>query len=568
MKVPTYQSQTQITPKTGASSLSVQASPSNVSMGLAAQTDLFSSLQQTSFKFLEMETKMTRNAELAAAENALDYEMSNLTLAALNDRNPNTMIENWNTGSTKLFAQISNNISDPVVKRSFDTKAKDTIFSKRLSILKQARLQRIANAKGVYTEKLYNLKRMAALGNASEREQANLEIFGREEGLDFLGEKQSAIPSIFDKAFSSGLITKSEAIKGEIDARGEIEGFGVYNDLSAAAVSGDPLQADAIIRNLDNPAKYPNIFGAERNALLKKAISLKESLQKDQIAKAKADQTNAAKELKTTQDNTERDIILRIEESKRPSSSMSNFDGPPAMPSIEELKTKFEKGHLRKEQYEGLVKKIRTGGNDYSNGQVVIDHIDTIEDAQDPTELEAIRSEILADYVDDGILISEADYKMLNDRINTKLGNTKLDKRIKAERTNLKLLLTVNDEGGLMARFGNVEETLGMQNAAIDALRTYDQLIADGTDPTEAYKYLADNWNAGVLGDNKDFRHLSLSPFVSNLLTGEFAPGNLTPERVAKLKEKITNSVQLHPNAKVYEMETLDYFLQYLRQRQ
>ena len=568
MKVPTYQSQTQITPKTGAGSLSVQASPSNVSMGLAAQTDLFSSLQQTSFKFLEMETKMTRNAELAAAENALDYEMANLTLAALNDTNPNTMIENWNTGSTKLFAQISNNIDDPVVKRSFDTKAKDTIFSKRLSILKQARLQRIANAKGVYTEKLYNLKRMAALGNPSEREQANLEIFGREEGLDFLGEKQSAIPSIFDKAFSSGLITKSEAIKGEMDARGEIEGFGVYNDLSAAAVSGDPLQADAIIRNLDNPAKYPNIFGAERNALLKKAISLKESLQKDQIAKAKADQTNAAKELKTTQNNTEREFILRIEESKRPSSSISNFDGPPAMPSIEELNTKFEKGHLRKEQYEGLVKKITTGGNDYSNGRVVIDHIESIEGAEEPAELEAIREEIFADYRDDGILISDADYKMLNDRINTKLGDTKLDQRIKAERTNLKLLMTVNEEGGTMARFGDIEETLGMQNAAIDALRTYDQLIADGTDPTEAYKYLADNWNAGVMGTNKDFRHLALSPFVSNLLTGEFAPENLTPERVAKIKTKIRDSVQLHPNAKVYEMETLDYFLQYLRQRQ
>lgn len=49
---------------------------------------------------------------------------------------------------------------------------------------------------------------------------------------------------------------------------------------------------------------------------------------------------------------------------------------------------------------------------------------------------------------------------MLNDRINTKLGNTKLDKRIKAERTNLKLLLTVNEEGGLMAKFGEIEETL------------------------------------------------------------------------------------------------------------
>ena len=53
MKVPTYQSQTQITPKTGAGSLSVQASPSNVSMGLAAQTDLFSSYSKQVLSFLK-----------------------------------------------------------------------------------------------------------------------------------------------------------------------------------------------------------------------------------------------------------------------------------------------------------------------------------------------------------------------------------------------------------------------------------------------------------------------------------------------------------------------------------
>ena len=60
MKVPTYQSQPLMTPKTGASSLSVQASPSNVALGVAAQGDLFSQLQGTSFKFLEMETKLTQ----------------------------------------------------------------------------------------------------------------------------------------------------------------------------------------------------------------------------------------------------------------------------------------------------------------------------------------------------------------------------------------------------------------------------------------------------------------------------------------------------------------------------
>ena len=138
MKVPTYTSQSLQTAKTGAGSFSVQASPANTAMGFAAQGEFLSQLQGTSLKFLEMETKMQRQTELSQAENALDFEMQNLTMAALNNTNPTSMMDNWNRGTAKLYSNISMKIEDPVVRRAFVSKAKDTILQKRLSVMKTA----------------------------------------------------------------------------------------------------------------------------------------------------------------------------------------------------------------------------------------------------------------------------------------------------------------------------------------------------------------------------------------------------------------------------------------------
>ena len=112
MKVPTYQAQSQQTPKTGAGTFSVAASPTNVSMGLAAQGDLFQQLQGTSLKFLEAETRVQRSTELSQAENALAFKMQDITLAALNDTNPNSMLSNWNASTTRLYNDIALNIND------------------------------------------------------------------------------------------------------------------------------------------------------------------------------------------------------------------------------------------------------------------------------------------------------------------------------------------------------------------------------------------------------------------------------------------------------------------------
>ena len=563
MKVPTYQSQTLMTPKTGASSLSVQASPSNVAMGVAAQGDLFSQLQGTSFKFLEMETKMTRQSELAAAENALDLYMGNLTMAAAQDQNPNSMIKNWNAGTTKLFNSLSMKIDDPVVRRAFDTKAKDKIFSSRLSILKSARAKRIAIGLGNHTEKVYNLKKRAATGNAAEVAQAELELFGREATIDDFGNKVPAIPSMFERAFNAGLITKTKQIEQEIKAKGDIQGFEIHNDLSSAAVSGDPSQAEAIIRNLDNPAKYPDIFGKERTTLLNKAISLKESLQKDQIAKDNAATKANDKETKNRQRATEKDYILKIMESRNPSSDSSDsFMGPPEMPTIEQVQASFDKNDLTKTQFDGLVKKIKSGGVETSDARVVMELRSDIDDATSDAELETIRDEIDATYLQDGDPLSDADHLALINRINSKLGNTELDAKSKVQKNNLKLLLKIDDTGGFKSAYiSDAKEHFGLQEAAIDALNTFDK----GTDPEEAYKYVAGNWKATLFSDKEGqrFGNLALAPFTSNLIKGMGNPKDWNVDQISKLKKKIMDTPSLPPNAKVFEKETLDLLIEY-----
>ena len=420
---------------------------------------------------------------------------------------------------------------------------------------------------GNHTEKVYNLKKRAATGNAAEVAQAELELFGREATIDDFGNKVPAIPSIFERAFNAGLITKTNQIEQEIKAKGDIQGFEIHNDLSSAAVSGDPAQAEAIIRNLDNPAKYPDIFGKERTTLLNKAISLKESLQKDQIAKDNAATKAHDKETKKRQRATEKDYILKIMESRNPSSDSSDsFMGPPEMPTIEQVQASYDENDLTKTQFEGLLKKIKSGGVETSDARVVMELRSDIDEATSDAELETIRDEIDATYLQDGDPLSDADHLALINRINSKLGNTELDAKSKVQKNNLKLLLKIDDTGGFKSPYiSDAKENFGLQEAAIDALNTFDKLIDQGTDPEEAYKYVAGNWKATLFSDKEGqrFGNLALAPFTSNLIKGMGNPKDWSVDQISNLKSKIMDTPFLPPNAKVFEKETLDLLIEY-----
>ena len=417
MKVPTYQAQSQQTPKTGAGTFSVAASPTNISRGLAAQGDLFAQLQGTSLKFLEAETRVQRATELSQAENAFDFQMQNVTMKALEDTNPNSMLSNWNASTTDLYNNIALNINDPVVKRQFVAKAQNSILAKRLSVLKTARAKRIENARAEKDIEIYRLKKTIATGNPTEREAAKVALFGREKGIDnFTGDTLPRVPSIYERMANAGLLSATEKVTLELDAKGDIQNMEISQDMTAARVSGNPLHAQAIIDNLQDPSNYPDLFGEERDQLIKDAIALRDAQTTDMVAQEKAkialDNAKATKKKEETFD----DFILRIDQSKLQANRAEGITPP----TLSEIEKSYQEGNLKYERYKILKDKIETGDLESSNSVMVQEFVNKIDLAGSDAELEGIRGEIdaAAEMLDSGTMTT------LKTRIKERKGNT------------------------------------------------------------------------------------------------------------------------------------------------
>ena len=550
MKVPTYQAQSQQTPKTGAGTFSVAASPTNISRGLAAQGDLFAQLQGTSLKFLETETRVQRATELSQAENAFDFQMQSVTMKALEDTNPNSMLSNWNTSTTDLYNNIALNINDPVVKRQFIAKAQNSILAKRLSVLKTARARRIENAKAEKDIEIYRLKKTIATGNATEREAAKVALFGREKGIDnFTGDTLPRVPSIYERMANAGLISATEKVTAEFDAKGDIQNMEISQDMTAARVSGNPLHAQAIIDNLQDPSNYPDLFGEERDQLIKDAIALRDAQTTDLVAQEKAkialDNAKATKKKEETFD----DFILRIDQSKLQANRAEGITPP----TLSEIEKSYQDGNLKYERYKILKDKIETGDLESSNSVMVQEFVNKIDLAGSDAELEGIRGEIdaAAEMLDSGTMTT------LKTRIKERKGNTPRSIEIVKAKTDLRAVLGVS--GGI-----DNEERAILRLAAMDALNTYDDLVAKGGDPRAIANYLAQGYYSNLTFAD-DFPNLALAPSIMERAMDMMGNKNtLSPGEVNQLNQMITVDERLTPNMKAEERRTLKLYVEHL----
>jgi hypothetical protein len=550
MKVPTYQAQSQQTPKTGAGTFSVAASPTNISRGLAAQGDLFAQLQGTSLKFLETETRVQRATELSQAENAFDFQMQSVTMKALEDTNPNSMLSNWNTSTTDLYNNIALNINDPVVKRQFIAKAQNSILAKRLSVLKTARARRIENAKAEKDIEIYRLKKTIATGNATEREAAKVALFGREKGIDnFTGDTLPRVPSIYERMANAGLISATEKVTAELDAKGDIQNMEISQDMTAARVSGNPLHAQAIIDNLQDPSNYPDLFGEERDQLIKDAIALRDAQTTDLVAQEKAkialDNAKATKKKEETFD----DFILRIDQSKLQANRAEGITPP----TLSEIEKSYQDGNLKYERYKILKDKIETGDLESSNSVMVQEFVNKIDLAGSDAELEGIRGEIdaAAEMLDSGTMTT------LKTRIKERKGNTPRSIEIVKAKTDLRAVLGVS--GGI-----DNEERAILRLAAMDALNTYDDLVAKGGDPRAIANYLAQGYYSNLTFAD-DFPNLALAPSIMERAMDMMGNKNtLSPGEVNQLNQMITVDERLTPNMKAEERRTLKLYVEHL----
>ena len=424
-----------VTNRTGQTPLRVQANVGAATAAISAQGDLFQQAQRTSMTFLEQETKLQRATELAALENNFAARLQEHNLAAMDNQNPTSMMTNWNESVKRTLNDLGRDISDPVVRRRFIASASNDILAGRLNIMKQARANRIDQSKATYLKKIDTLKKLAYNGNSVERMKAMRELYGSP-GVD-TGDaafRSDPVVGVFQQMENLGLISAAKRVELEMDTRVEMESGEIYQDLSAAAVSGNADHADAIVDNLANPDQYPNIVGSARNTLLNKAIALRDSLTDDTIAKKKAALELASKERVETQKATNADMLLRLMEEI---DNEGSFEGQRV--TVAEIDEAFADRKLNATDYKALKKLRLEGGPTMSDANVMFDIRQQISQATSKADLESIRED-LPNYIENKIL-TPGDAVIISNELQQQEARTPKAIRIKEERKNLMRVL-------------------------------------------------------------------------------------------------------------------------------
>ena len=549
MKVPTYTAQSDVTNRTGQTPLRVQANVGAATAAISAQGDLFQQAQRTSMQFLEQETKLQRATELAALENQFTARLQEHNLAAMDNQNPTSMMTNWNESVKRTLNDLGRDISDPVVRKRFIASASNDILTGRLNIMKQARANRIDQSKATYLQKIDRLKKLAYNGNSIERMKAMRELYGSP-AID-TGDaafKSPAVTGVFQEMENLGLVSAAGRVKLEMDTRVEMESGEIYQDLSAAAVSGNPAHADAIVDNLANPSQYPNIVGSARNTLLNKAITLRDSLTDDTIARKKKELELASKQRVETQKAKNADFLLRL---SMELDNEGSYEGKRV--TVADIDKAFADRELNATDYKALKKLRLEGGPTMSDANVMFDVRQQISNATSKADLNDIRND-LPNYLENKIL-TPGDANTLLNEIEQQEARTPRAIRVKEERKNLMRVLGVNIDG---SGFFNQEIAVGTKMAINDALRTYDDMVANhDVNPTEAYTYLANNFTKQkeFSSDFETANFLAPTSFILKEIK-MLPPGPIDPQKMLNLVDQINES-NLSPRMQHEEMQTL-----------
>ncbi len=546
MKVPTYKVQSFQTPKTGQTMLNVQANVNAATQAIAAQGELFKTASNISLDFLRAETKMQRATELADLENKFVSQMQGHSLKALDNKNPTAMLASWDASSKRTINDLSRGISDPVVKKRFLASAANTVTSSRGNIMKLARSNRIDQSKAVHLEKIRVLKKQITHGNPLEKMQAMRELFGTpgDPNPDF---GSPAMPSIFQKMENLGLISAAGRVALEAETRVGVESSDIYQDLSAAAISGNPAHADEIVNNLASPDRYPNITGSARNSLLNKALNLRDSLTSDQLTKKKNALALAKAQRTETQRETNIDFLSKL---SKELDNPNTFEGEPV--TLEQLTTALEKNDLSAKDFNALKAIRMADAPTKSNPDLMFMLNNQIDNATSDADLEVIREDI-PNYITNKQL-STTDALSIISEIQEQKAKTPRALAIKSERKNLMRVLGVNIDGIIV----DSAATIGQKEAINDALQTYDDLVKKhNVNPREAYSYLTSNFrNQQKFNDIfKEAGILSPNSLIFDDIMG-LPQGPIDPLVVRRLVEKINNS-GLAPRFQFEEMKTL-----------
>ena len=560
MRVPTYQSQTELTGKISAQPFSVRADPGALSATGRAVSALGNEVQKQGNDFTRLILNEQRDTELRQAQ--MDYKtgLSDIKLASLS-ASPSVITGDGPKGfealAAKLQTKINNGLTDSVVQKRFKLAAADATTNAYITVKQQARNRQIDAAAATKLRYAETLEKQAVYGNATERNEALNELYGP------VNEKTGLRDgvSFYARMAGGGLISQSAALQYEQKSRQTVARYEVEAKIIAADNVGtdSPLtaeyQAGLLVTELKDPKNYPDLDPMTRLAYQQKAINLEQAYATKVIAaaeKANSSGTAAATALRKKNEGVMLAKLFTYQEE----------GSRTAKPSIDDVITAVDNGDISTEFAKFAFNALNSTDAPADNQSIVADFTNSIVTATTTEQLDNLRDQIIGQGGENGTVTLDTQESLLR-FINQQESNTTEAKAIKEYKKQLSSLTLGGRSENMFASLDDPS-----MNRHIDTHLTFFELVNDALNPMapkDAFNTVKEQFLAAK---NLELPFLTGSPIIQDafpsILGAEEGMARadffnaLTPQMIQTAKNKLNQDITLTRIQKTFDNETID----------
>ena len=560
MRVPTYQSQTELTGNVPGQRFTVSANPGALSQTAKAFSGLGAQIQKEGTDFYNRLLSEQRDTELKQAQMDYKEELGSLKLASLS-ASPSVITGDGPKGfealAAKLQTKINNGLTDSVVQKRFKLAAADATTNAYITVKQQARNRQIDAAAATKLRYAETLEKQAVYGNATERNEALNELYGpvnKKTGL------RDGV-SFYKRMAGGGLITQSAGFQYEQKSRQTIDRY----NIEAAIISADnvgtdsPLtaeyQAGLLVQELMDPKNYPDLDPMTRLAYQQKAINLEQAYATKVIAaaeKANSSGTAAATALRKKNEGVMLAKLFTYQEE----------GSRTAKPSIDDVITAVDNGDISTEFAKFAFNALNSTDAPADNQSIVSDFTNSIVTATTTEQLDNLRDQIIGQGGENGTVTLDTQESLLR-FINQQESNTTEAKAIKEYKKQLSSLTLGGRSENMFASLDDPS-----MNRHIDTHLTFFELVNDALNPMapkDAFNTVKEQFLAAK---NLELPFLTGSPIIQDafpsILGAEEGMARadffnaLTPQMIQTAKNKLNQDITLTRIQKTFDNETID----------
>ena len=313
MKVPVYNSQTQMATPQGASRLTTQASPGALSQDSRALASFGEELANQSMDLYSRMLTEKRQTELNEAEVNLATQLADLELQTQSE-SPSVVMgkgpKSFKSRAQLLVSKLAIGLDDSVVSKRFKNRSLATLTNASITVNKEARRRQIGAAFNSEMKKVRQaqdvLSRPASPEYAAQQADARLYLFG----IDGAGQKSSA--SVFENMAARGLIGPDKVFEYESGTKATIQENTVRTILLNAKQTGNTTVIDKLVNNLLDGKAYPDIAPGKSITLANQALTTSIAMQNEAESQDRATSTAAQKAETQRVKQNERELLAQL----------------------------------------------------------------------------------------------------------------------------------------------------------------------------------------------------------------------------------------------------------------